>query len=376
MPKREEIAEVEINGQIYRDWTSVSVQRGGHIRGLAVAQLATVQRDDGKGASATQLSKSKGIKTGDACTIRLAGYQVLKGFVVNRQGSLNAEGRGVQITAYAKGGDTITSSMPLKDNQYKDYTFEAIARKVLEPFDIQIKVENGGDAANKKFKDVSPIPGEPVWTFLDRLARMRGLTLRTDTNGDIIAGKMADGAPKAGDLVEGRNIISGNCTIDDQSGFSSGAVVGQQPGDDKTDVDAARKPAATMENANGERYRYRLTIAEMPGDPDDMKTRADREIDDLQGARVNASVVVRGWLNDAGEIWEEYQMVKVTSSTMQLDNQLAVADVLYTQDDSGTRTTLTLMLEGAMGIVKKPGVTAGDGGVLPAESVPDAKPDQ
>lgn len=377
MPKREEYCEVEVDGQLYRDWTDVSVDRGGHLQGLAIATLATVERD-AKGkrqASSAQVERTMRLRPGQKCTVKVAGYRTFNGFICNRQSSYTAANHGVRIIAYAAAGDILHSSVPMKDTQFKDYTFEPIAKKLLEPFKLKLKIENAGQDISKKFRYVAPIPGETVWRYIDRLARMRGLRLRSGEDNDVIAGKAGEAQATVGDLVEGKNILSSMCEIDDRAAFGKIDVLGQQKGGDNLSGDDARKPAAFIEG-DSDRYKYKLTIAEEPGDKTDMATRATREGDQFNGAQIRAQVQVQGWLKNSGEIWREFERVKIVSPMHLLDHVLGVAQVQFRQDQSGTTTNMTLVRWQTMGGINPPGITAGEGGVLPGGEQKKGVPDE
>ena len=59
-----------------------------------------------------------------------------------------------------------------------------------------------------------------------------------------------------------------------------------------------------------------------------------------------------------------------------LYHELGIARVVFSQDERGTQTTLTLMRYEALGSTSPPGVQGGAGGILPpAEKQKDAQPE-
>lgn len=241
MPKPVEIATIEANGVIYKNWQSVEVINVTDQAPL-ISFNFTASEKGGKG-SLVDLK----LKPGDKVTVKLAGITVIKdGWVMVRQAGYDANQHMVQIAGYDKSGELIHNDVPLKGNQFKKSTFEQIAKKVMQPHGITLKMVNAGKDAEKKFKDIAAIPGESVYDFVDRLARMRNLHLWASGDGTLLAGHMETGGTGGADLVEGQNILAASCKLDGQP-FGGIEMAGQNQGDDKVSDEEARKPAATSE---------------------------------------------------------------------------------------------------------------------------------
>lgn len=265
--------------------------------------------------------------------------------------------------------------MPLKNSQFRGYNFQQIAKSALAPYGLDLKIVNPPKGWDKAFKDVNVIPGDSVFSFLERLARQRGLFLFDDKNGDLNAGRLS-GDDSGAELQEGRNILAANCIIQDSALMAKNRydIVGQQRGDDATGGDTARKPAAFIENKDAPRYGYKLFIAEEPGDAEDMKQRADHEMNKWLGDIIEAQVTVQGWRNTAGALWSETlgKQVHIVSPMLLLDHDLFVQSVSMMQDPGGTRTVLGLRRQ-LLGPLDRSNVDP-QGGVLPP-TVPEAKPE-
>ena len=367
VPRLEEFCEITARGRNYRAWTGVSVTAA--YNEVSMVGAFTVAEQPNKGTFA-----SLQLLPGDPVKISLAGKPAMAGFVVDRQAAYDPRTHKVQITAYSKTGDLAHSQIPLKGSQFRNSKFEAIARRVLEPYGINLRIENGGADAETPFKEAQVEPGETAFRFLDRLASMRGLFLTTDPSGVLIAHRLGREGAFA-ELVEGKNILSGACQISDVSAFSAGQVIGQQRGDDQTDGDTARKPAAAVEWGEFGRYKNKLIFPENPGDSNELRIRADhmRRVD--MAAKVEASIVVQGWLAPRGDLWAIRKLVRVRSPMLVLDKTLAVARVHFTQDnDTGTRTTLTLIRPDAMGMTAPLDGAPPGGNVWPGGTPSEAKP--
>lgn len=368
MPNAEEICKIEARGKVYSAWTSMSLSS-------AYNEVAMVGAFGvGEILNSKTTFDTLQLLPGDPVKVSLAGRPAMAGFVVDRQAAYDARTHRAQIVAYSKTGDLAHSQLPLKGGQFRNTKFASIARRVLEPFGIGLRIENGGADAERPFKEAQINPGETAFAFLDRLASMRGLFLTTDPSGVLIAHRLGNDGLFA-ELVEGRNILSATCQISDLSAFNSGQVVGQQRGDDHTDGDRARKPAAAVGWGEFGRYKNKLVFPENPGDQDELRIRADHMARVDMAAKIEAVVTVQGWLAPQGDLWAIRKLVKVRSPMLVLDKVLGVARVQFAQDrDIGTRTTLMLVRPGAMGLTAPLDTPPSGGNIWPGGTPAPAKP--
>lgn len=338
MAKPEELAQIICGGRVYDAWTSVEVSRA-FDEPLSSFRFTCVEPVDknAKGLSLLQLKPS------DRVSIVLAGHKVIEGFITDRQVGLDSQNHSVLIVGYSRFVDAMVSNIPVERGEYKNYSFEQIARSVLQPFGIKFSMANAGADAAKRFAKTSPWPDETVWEYLERLSRMRGIFMHSDENGDVVAGRLQP-VGAAAQLEEGGNILAASCTISDSSARDYFRLTGQEPagGDDVSD-NRARQLTAEVSSTYG-RARFSLTYAESPGDADDMRIRADRESDKLASDFVSANVVVQGWLKPSGGLWQFQDSVTVNAPSLALFNRtLAVRRVTWSQNESGTRTMMELV---------------------------------
>ncbi|AWN43172.1 phage baseplate assembly protein [Methylobacterium durans] len=367
MPQLEEIAEIVVRGQRYRDWTTVEVSRSYDDYMATTFSLSVVEGSDGPGDwGALKL------KPGDSCAIYLAGIKAVDGFINLRQAGYNARSHGVQVAGRSKYQDAVDCSVVAKTGQFKGYNYEQIVRSVLQPFGIQFKLEaqpeNGG-----KLGTVNVQFGETVHQFIERLTRMVNLHLMDDADGNLIATK-ASGGPVA-ELAEGRNIKVARCTINDTELYKQTTAVQQQTGSDQIWGEDARNSAATATNPLVDRYRPNKFLAEEPGDKEAMRRRVEREIDEQIGTMVDCQITVQGWLQDNRTLWLNRvgKLIAVKSPMLFPGKNgtqlLGIRAASCTQDsDGGTQTTLSLVLPQALGATANP--TPGSGSSNPFNTFP------
>lgn len=364
MARQDEIAEIHIDGKKYRDWTSVRVE----MDFTTMARTARFSCVEDLSRTATyQALQIKPDDKGVVCQVYLAGELVMTGHVFNRQVGYNATMHGVMISAMSRTGDAVSSSPKLEEGQFRGYSFEAIGKKVLQPFGLNLKIKNPPEGFDKKFRDVSVYPGETVFSFLERLARMRGVWLQDDENGDVVATQIDPQQGAGAQLQEGRNILSANCVIDNQAMFSNLAAFGSHQGHDQSWGDDARGPAADVQ---GESKRYRPSSAVMPDqadDAEDVRRFLAHERNFRGSETIECVVTVQGWKKDqGGGLWKMGETVSIRSPMLLLDHDLAIKTVTFGQDDStGTTTTMTLVKPEHLSGALSPSTVTGQGGLLP-----------
>lgn len=360
MPNPAEVAEIVVNGTRFRDWTTFKLEMD--YKTLTRSCTFTATEDAGKTGNYFKVLR---IKPGDVCQVLLAGQRMLTGYVYNRQASYNAHMHGVMLTAASKTGDLTQGSVPMKDTQFRNNAFPAIAKKLMAPFGLDLKVTNPPPGFDKKFRSLSAFPGESVWSFLERAGRMRGLFLHDDESGNVVARQgTTDGGAM---LQEGRNILEANCVINDERLFSKLVMYGQHSGHDQRWGDEARNPAAEV-NGQSQRYREKhLPLEDQSDDGEDVRRRAAHERNELEGAVIEATIKTQGWHKPGGGLWNFGERITVNSPMLLLENHtLAVKSVIFQQDNAGgTTTMLSLCLPQFLSSLDSTSANGGTGNLLP-----------
>lgn len=349
MPNPLEICEVACGGARYRDWTHVNVQR--RYGDWASSFNLSVVEMSGKNGGWPGIK----LKPGDRVTISLAGTQVINGFIEVRQAVINARSHGVQVQGRSRTGDLVSSSAIIKPGYFKDYSFEAIARKAIQPFGVGLTLRNLPTGAERPFRMAQVFHGETVFQFLERLARQRGIIMTDDPSGNLVGGGLDPNAGVAAVLEEGRNIYEARVMIRDDMVASKIEGYGQNSGSDSMWGAEASQIKALANNATMGRYKPLLIIAEDPVTKRDLQDRVDREQAQRIGTAVQCSVTVQGWHKPGGGLWKEGETLTIKAPSLFPNpggtQSLAVEQVTYAQDPTGgTTTTLDMVLPQALGM--------------------------
>lgn len=375
MPDPKEIAELVVNGQIYRDWEMVSVQRGFQQEYSVMTFAAASPVESGTWAG-------QKLKIGDKCLCRLAGIKVADGILATRQVVYDSRNHGLQVQVLSKTSNLTYASVP-QSSGYQGYDLNGIANSLTKPFGIRFRIEGNPAGSDKKFPRFHVQPGEPVIAAIWRLCQMRNLWLTDDENGDLVARRLDRGDAADIHLEEGRNIKSASSVMSAANVHDRIAVLGSQPGNDQRWGDQARDSSAFVTNPGAPQNRAIVRRAPEPGDSDDMRMHAEYLAAENIATMLQAEIVVQGWHDPKGELWikgvQAGKNVTVKSPMLFPSGSkvLAIQAVTHRQtNQAGTETVLNLVLPALLkGVDRINADGEAPGGAPPASTTKPAKPE-
>ena len=274
-------------------------------------------------------------RAGATLTILANGAPLLTGFVDRYRPSGDRSLQRATIEGRSRGADAIDGAALHTTGRFEDKTLLDIAQEL--------------DAAGVGFTasaDLPTIPraqirpGESLFQMLERYARAQNITLRGLASGGIDFYDAQQAPRHAGGLVEGVNLLTWEADHNWSERHSRYIVRGQKLkgfGADALEIEAIAKDEAVGRN------RPLIIIA-----PDDIdEPRAKREAkhrrDRRAGRSLSANVSVQGFRDDGGEIWEPGRLIYVESAGMNLQGDMLVESVSFTQDSDGSIAQLGLV---------------------------------
>jgi prophage tail gpP-like protein len=337
--KREELAVLIVNGRKYSDWESVSVRHEDSARPPFLCRF-TCSEGMPIAANFAKLQ----IKPGDSCSVTLAGYPAFNGKVMTRQVFYDAHRHYIEIQA-GSFTDPMTASTVSSTMEYKNVTFEQVARDQLKRVNLNLVCE-GGSPPTKTFERVSLTHGESIIDLLETLARPLGITFSSNVQGDFVA---VVGPVGGSDTVrEGRDIIIGREIIYNEGQARDIPGVAQGPGSDKKHgAETTHQPFSSIPlGAVFGAQAPGLIPFELPtSDLEMLKGRVTSESNWLKDDEITVIITVYGWQKPSGGLWRVNSLVSVVSEMLMMNGseKLKVKSVTFTQDNNtGTRTTLDL----------------------------------
>ena len=319
----------------------------------------------------------------DSCAIQLGGILAFTGYVFVRQSAFNATKRGLLITGRSRTADAVDSSASVEGGQFKGYTFSALASSLANQAGVNLVIKGTSPNLSQPFPQFSIAWGETIFSAVERLARLRGLHLTDDANGNWVADVFTPGDAAAGQLIEGQNLVEARASVDGSNSFNIVNIAAQRPGNDQVKGSSTRDNSATVTNPAIRASRRLMQLMEEPGSSQDCAARANVELAQRATDLVDCHCVVQGWQSAPGVLWDIRKNYSVKSPTLDLDNyQLTSREVKYTQSsESGTRTEISLCTQQSLAFAgtnisptAQPGEPAYGQGT-PAQGAAPDKPD-
>lgn len=341
MPKPQEIAVLEVNGKKFEDWESVWVQER-WADSCTVFRFTAAERDPiFTQAGVFPLIEKLQFKPGDKCTVTLAGQLAVTGYIETRQTAYDANAHGVMLIGKSATAWAARSSVDTKTGNFDKKNIQQVAQEVLQEHPVGLKVIGQLDLT--PFDKLQNEKGELIWDFLERIARPRGVVMGSDSHGNFLLIGEHAGAIKA-QLVEGQNIKSCQCIITEEHTYTEMRVDGQAPASDDNAGTAASEMKAIV-GGSSPVFAKLITAAEQPVKTQaELQNRAKNENIWHEGTKIQATIVVQGWLRDGSSLWHAGDDVSVYSPMAMLNNNLTAQNVTFTQDNNGgSLTTLDLV---------------------------------
>jgi prophage tail gpP-like protein len=363
-----EQATLIVNGINFEDWESVFVQLKWHDA-YSYFRFQSVERDTPAGLF-YKLQFMPSSDPGTTVAVNLGGVNVLIGFIETRQVAYQATQHGIEIQGKSATAPVARSSVNTKSGSFDGMTWQQVAEKVVSPYPT--KIIPVGTLNALPFDKLQNQPGEPIWDFLERIARPRGIILGSDSWGNFLAIGDHHMPVLNTQLIEGQNIKKMQCVFHKDHTYEEYKVVAQSAASDDNHGTAASELERSWAGT-GYRGSLLITPSEQPvKNIQEVLDRAKNEALWHEGPQIDATVTVQGWFRDDTNLWWPGDNVFVYSPMCPLNMMMKIETVTFTQDNSnGTQTQLDLKQPWALKDTAPMNV-----GKAPDPSIPDQLPKQ
>lgn len=323
-----EIATLEINGELYRGWTSVKVNQSIETLcgkfDLALADKWTPE------------AKAWPLDAGTECRIKLGDDLIITGYLDTVNPSFSEGSHSISVSGRDKTADLVDCSAVHDPGEWKGLTLDRLASELAKPFGLSVKNETDVGDPFKVFKIQ---PGETSWTALERACRQRGVMVVTDNTSQLVLTKPGAQGKAATVLEQGLNVLSASANYNYIIRYSDYIVRGQQQGSDSIDPETAAQTEARAKDAGVKRYRPLLVIAEGQADNKSAKNRAEWEATNRAARAASIGVTVPGWRMEDGELWAVNKLVEVKIPYLQIESELLISVLDFSVSEGGGTTT-------------------------------------
>lgn len=322
---------LKVDGTLYGGWQNVRIQRSiEQITGTF--ELSVTERWSGQGTP-------RPIRPGAECQVLIDNNPVITGYVDDVNISYDADNHTVSVSGRDKTGDLVDSSAPVGFS-LNGINLLLAAQRLCKPFGISAKadVDVGGP-----FMALVGNPGDSVFTTISAGAKVRGVLLMADGNGDLRITRASTKRVPA-TLQLGRNVLSCSASFSHKDRFSTYTVTGQAAAKD-TQIFGAGAFQISNTATDGFIKRHRplvIPAADLEGLAD-AQASAGWERNVRFGRSQPIQYSVQGWKYDDANIWPINLQVAVKDDLLGIDAVRLITAVSFVLDDGGMRSEITVM---------------------------------
>lgn len=334
-----------IGGKKFAGWKRVRVTRGIE-RAVGSFDIEASQRWPG-------LEAHFEIEDGAACEVWIGNDKVLTGWVDVVDTDRDGDRARVQITGRSKTCDLVDCSDDFKSVEMAGLDLAAVARKVCQPFGIEVVAEDSGPV----FPVASANHGESPWRLIERLARQRQLLVTDDEEGRLVLTRL--GSKRASDrLVHPSDGLKRIGFIRDMSGRFSDYIVKAQAGNrwaggegsssgGGEEGEAAVPPSlahvqGSFRDPGVKRYRPKVILSDGAGKTGEALANAEWQARRNVGRSKRIAATRVAWRQGDGSLWRPNMIVQAELPQLNLSAELAIAEVTYLKGEQGTLCDMRL----------------------------------
>lgn len=307
---------VLVGGYEYTGWTSVNIQRSLE-QASGSFTLSINQRE------ARWLARYP-IQLGAECQVQIDGVTVINGVLEKLSPQLSGDSRSLSVSGRDATRDLIDCSAEIPKQELKNATVADVAKLLLAPLGISLDCPDPG----KPFAKIAINDGESAFAVIEQHARQRGLLCYT-LGDKVLHVRKANPQVLPVRIEEDMNLLSGSAEHDHSELFGSYEVKSQATGGKH----------AVKSTATGTGASQRKLIITAEKSETDTQVRADWEAKTRQAKSKQATVSVRGWQYEKGQLWSPNSMVWLESPSLMFAQAVLIKGVTYTLDDNGGEIT-------------------------------------
>ena len=270
--------------------------------------------------------------------------QVVAGYIDTIDMEIIVDQIMVRVSGRSFTGDLVDCSAEFgKSNSWNNTPLTTIIRDLLDLYDIGLDFISSSAYGKDSNLSLTINSGESIFEIIDRECRKRGIIAVTNPYGNLELITTGDRVSQD-KLVVGENILSANMTIDYTNRFGVYTVKGQKTGNGSSWNSSTTKinGSATDPVFQG-RYRNKIISMDGTGTNQDAQNVASWESQVRAGKSGQLVIKIPSWFQSDGTLWEVGTLVYCNVNPLNVNEQLLINNIKFTQGNDGTFTTLTLV---------------------------------
>ncbi len=342
------LVSIVVGGQRLSGWQDVRIQRS--LESVPPTfDLGLTERYPGEAGQIV-------IEPGDPCQIMLGADVVLTGYVDRYTASISPDQHNIRISGRGTCQDLVDCSAKTEGYQLNNHTLVGIAKKLCQPFGIQVKAPDGDGAVVPQFNIILT---ETPYEVIERIARWANFLVYEDTDGSLVIARVGD-AEMASGFALGSNIQAADASFSMDNRYTEiGAVFTSTAFlNDPPPMPGALGPVIQFVpgsqvfdksfpvRADGQpRMRPLIIVSEQTqNDPKIAAARARWDMARRFGRSQQVNVTCDSWRDSDGGLWELNALAPLNMPALKLTNQTwLISSVTFVRNEDGTTAELTLM---------------------------------
>lgn len=341
-----------VDGRVWKGWDSITVTRGCE-RLPSSFTVTLTERFPGE----ADLS----FMPGASCLVQLGRDTVITGRIDRHQPAIDPKSHTVAVTGRSNCRDLVDCAAIFPGWQISGQTVRGIAAELAGFYGITVSAPQGDGPA---VPQLNLLPGESVWSVIERLSRFGKLLAYDDADGNLVLSSVGTEKHASG-VREGVNVISATTTLSADQRFSEYWVYLQSTTALFAQLSLAtggaqmQPPAGLAKDEGVPNKRILIVLMEHAG-PNDTneiaQQRAEWEAARRRGRAEAIRVRVDSWRDSAGKLWQPNMRLPVHVPSCKVFNaEWIIGEVTYRRArDTGTIADLLCMPPAAFDPVYQP----------------------
>lgn len=274
--------------------------------------------------------------------ISIRGEKLISGYKYTTSPIFTTGGNSVQLGGYSKTYPLIMSN-PKVQKEFLNSSLRDIAKEYCDVIGILIKSQNVDTEIDEKFENVKINAQTQIFTFLQDLARQRGVLTSSDENGNLLFLKPNIKQQTIGSIIEGEGAKIPktdrlNATFDDTKIFQTYLAINDSPFSF-----LLKDPGGIIKDTRIKVPSFKtVTMNSL------IEGAAQRAVEFTKNQIIAQSLSipleVNGWNAPNGQLWREGKLVSLVSPTLFVENgyTFLIVSVEYNSDSRGETAILEL----------------------------------
>ncbi|MFJ2445158.1 phage baseplate assembly protein [Pseudomonas sp. NPDC087626] len=323
---------LSVGGQDYGGWKAVSIGAGLE-RQARDFTLGITWRWPGGGEVPVR------IRQGEAVEVRIGQELLLTGYVFSTPIRYNSESVTLSISGRSRTADLVDCAAVNQPGQWRGQNVQQIIAAIAGEYGIAVVNEV---ALTLGVEDHSIEPGETAFESIDRLLTLSRLFSTDDGRGRLVIAKPGS-AGRAVDALElGKNLLSGDTSLDFSAVFSEYVSKGQRSGTDTSFGAAASEVEGRISDERVERRRVKVIQQSGQLTAKLARERVEWERANAVGKALTVNYVVQGWRQSNGALWRHNMLVRVIDPLIGVDRDMLISEISYELSEQGTTAKISV----------------------------------